>query len=491
MMALLLFYVGLICVFAIPGNRDLEAPREVTAAKLERIRKLQAERLAREGKDQIAENLIQKLIRPRKFSPKFYAKSSTPSIPMINEKYTDVLYDGDIRLTNQQLDEMINELDGGRKFQNRGQIKYPYYMWNKAMIPYYFDESLPDSEARDAVRQAIKYYEEHTCLRFKELDYPVNGLAMIEFGNDDTGCNSLVGRWYYIGAQRINLGIYCRSQDIILHEIGHALGFVHTQMRPDSGSYVKPLDDNLRARYSYAFRPKFHTIDQNYSYDYMSIMHYPETAFQTKSARRQNLPTLYALIPYYQHLMGTTTEPSFIDLAMLNKFYRCEESCPRKLACSNGGYQNYKKCDECVCATGFTGPHCRKRAGSENKETDCGGYFQAVPQWTTLESNVTSKCTWWIIADENKYIQVQFQQYTGAYSTNCLKGGLELRFADRLVEGFRICQMPSTPTYVSFKRTVIINGYAEDQPQYFRLRFRQVDTTTTRTDTLPTFQNNH
>lgn len=55
------------------------------------------------------------------------------------------------------------------------------------------------------------------------------------------------------------------------------------------------------------------------AYDYGSVMHYPSWAF-----RKNNKPTIIALHPEGQYLMGQREGLSPTDIKRLNKMYKCQ-----------------------------------------------------------------------------------------------------------------------------------------------------------------------
>ena len=56
-------------------------------------------------------------------------------------------------------------------------------------------------------------------------------------------CCSHVGRKK--GKQNLSLGLGCLRYGIVVHELGHAIGFWHEQNRPDRGSFIDILYNNV------------------------------------------------------------------------------------------------------------------------------------------------------------------------------------------------------------------------------------------------------
>ncbi len=87
-------------------------------------------------------------------------------------------------------------------------------------------------------------------------------------------------------------GRYYSDIDVIIHELGHCLGLVHEHQRPDRDSYVIINWDNILTGKEYNFdimdNPLY--IEQNFTYDYTSIMHYESNAFSINGS-----PTIIAI----------------------------------------------------------------------------------------------------------------------------------------------------------------------------------------------------
>lgn len=112
--------------------------------------------------------------------------------------------------------------------------------WPNGIIPYTFQ---PGFGAESVIRQAIAEYHSKTCLRFvprtTEKDW-------IQFENSQTGCWSSVGR---VGRrQAVNLQVPGCTTKIgtALHEIMHAVGFLHEQNRSDRDGFVTVVTQNIK-----------------------------------------------------------------------------------------------------------------------------------------------------------------------------------------------------------------------------------------------------
>ena len=162
-------------------------------------------------------------------------------------------------------------------------------LWPNRIVRYRISYSISPSAARN-INTAIARYQNSTCLRFISTsgagDY-------IDFVSTGSGCYSYVGRKG--GRQIINLQIPgCTTVGIIIHEIGHAIGFWHEQSRPDRDQYVDIHWNNIRNKKSSQFmKRKYSEVDyQGSGYDYRSIMHYRRTAFNKAGCRGSTCYTI-------------------------------------------------------------------------------------------------------------------------------------------------------------------------------------------------------
>lgn len=132
--------------------------------------------------------------------------------------------------------------------------------WQNGIVPYVFSglskyykktfgnsfnqgfNSTGDSDRR-IIMKAIDEYHSKTCIKFVPRS---NEKDFLSFESTNTGCWSSVGR---IGKrQAINLqSPGCTTKiGTPMHEIMHALGFLHEQNRNDRDSFVRVITSNIK-----------------------------------------------------------------------------------------------------------------------------------------------------------------------------------------------------------------------------------------------------
>uniref|UniRef100_A0A1B0DKZ0 Metalloendopeptidase n=1 Tax=Phlebotomus papatasi TaxID=29031 RepID=A0A1B0DKZ0_PHLPP len=150
-------------------------------------------------------------------------------------------------------------------------------IWDYGVIPYEIDGNF--SGAHKALfKQAMRHWENFTCIKFVERssEHP----NFIVFTERPCGCCSFVGRRGN-GAQAISIGKNCDKFGIVVHELGHVVGFWHEHTRPDRENHVVIEKSNIMTGQEYNFN-KLTEEDVNslgLPYDYDSIMHYARNTF--------------------------------------------------------------------------------------------------------------------------------------------------------------------------------------------------------------------
>lgn len=123
-------------------------------------------------------------------------------------------------------------------------------------------------------------FRQKSCVRFVPR---VNQPDFISIQNSLSGCWSAVGRTG--GKQILNLqsGVCLRHTGTILHEIMHALGFLHEHTRHDREQFVKINVQNIRpdAMKNFKKDKRKESTTNGIGYDLGSVMHYSLMAFSS------------------------------------------------------------------------------------------------------------------------------------------------------------------------------------------------------------------
>lgn len=151
-------------------------------------------------------------------------------------------------------------------------------IWDYGVIPYEIDANF--SGAHKALfKQAMRHWENFTCIKFVERN-PEEHPNYIVFTERSCGCCSYVGKRGN-GPQAISIGKNCDKFGIVVHELGHVVGFWHEHTRPDRENHVVIQKSNILNGQEYNFN-KLSDDDVNslgLPYDYHSIMHYARNTF--------------------------------------------------------------------------------------------------------------------------------------------------------------------------------------------------------------------
>ncbi|XP_050087684.1 zinc metalloproteinase nas-4-like [Anopheles aquasalis] len=164
------------------------------------------------------------------------------------------------------------------------------YRWPNATIPYMFDESLLNTPQRTIIRAAMEVLQHRTCVRFVERSREVQHLLIT--AEETSGCWADTGQ--QTGTTYLNLPSYCtQSIGTILHELLHALGFLHQHTRPDRDRYVCVRYENVlpqpSALYNYEIVWPWTHLAFPLPYDFESIMHYTPDMYSIAPGRSMTM----------------------------------------------------------------------------------------------------------------------------------------------------------------------------------------------------------
>uniref|UniRef100_A0A8C9FF49 Metalloendopeptidase n=1 Tax=Pavo cristatus TaxID=9049 RepID=A0A8C9FF49_PAVCR len=130
---------------------------------------------------------------------------------------------------------------------------------------------------RAMFKQAMRHWEKYTCVTFIERS---DEESYIVFTYRPCGCCSYVGRRGN-GPQAISIGKNCDKFGIVVHELGHVIGFWHEHTRPDRDDHVTIIRENIQPGQEYNFLKmepgEVNSLGEPYDFD--SIMHYARNTF--------------------------------------------------------------------------------------------------------------------------------------------------------------------------------------------------------------------
>jgi hypothetical protein len=210
-------------------------------------------------------------------------------------------------------DVLLGSVEEGNQAE-RGAYDAPKpQRWDKPEIPYLIHPDLPNPHR---VEKALEYFKTHTPVRFVPYDNQQDALV---FTTGPEHCYSYLGR--VGGLQPIKLAGDCQEQEII-HEVMHALGFIHQQSRADRDRYVEILWPNIEEKFhsQFAIVPEvFLETEGDTPFDYRSAMIYQENSF-TKGPGVVSLRSVGT-----EQIAPTEKGLSEGDLKRLNRLYNLYE----------------------------------------------------------------------------------------------------------------------------------------------------------------------
>lgn len=227
------------------------------------------------------------------------------------------VYQGDILLSEEQIDLLLSQEDGTDTYTDDQAVKtrgtvlnHITYRWPYCIIKYGFKNDFT-SRHRTYVREAIAEWT-RACpfLQFIEVDNLQreieNNVYMYDciFFMHGNGSYSSLGRQG--GVQAISIDQNEGDKGTVMHELGHALGMIHEHNRRDRDNDIIVYMDNIikKYRHNYETTPKSYNLlmtrgtSNNYSLnpdfsttiDFNSIMLYPSAGHGF--AINQNKPVM-------------------------------------------------------------------------------------------------------------------------------------------------------------------------------------------------------
>ncbi|CAI4227908.1 unnamed protein product [Auanema sp. JU1783] len=387
----------------------------------------------------------------------------------INSQYATagLMYQGDMIIEDEVIDSIFEDTRSRQKRQAYT-LYQPRTLWDTTID---YEIGNVSTAGRSAILKAISFWQNHTCIRFRERPTAVSRLHF--FGG--AGCFAGVGKPLDGGMQGISIGFGCEHVPIAAHEIAHALGFFHSQNRFDRDNQIIVNYDNILPTYFPNYLKLSSVENNNYGlpYDYGSGMHYDQYGF----AKNGTVPTLVPTDPRYQNSMGQTM-PSFIDVFMMNTMYSCQSKCSSSTNnCRNNGFPDPNNCNRCICPSGYGGTICTSPQPFYNPYSTPVSDHVAISTTTTITSSSVSLSgitpsidsdykvkNVWIRAPAGKKVELTITAFTGMNlcAISCSYGGLEVKVnADNRLSGIRNCCSDDVgKVLVSDGSTMVVTVYS-------------------------------
>lgn len=152
----------------------------------------------------------------------------------------------------------------------------PIGKWKDGVIPYYLSGNFSDEDV-STLNQAMQDWESVADVLFIEVTPRAGAYKIIKvsenswsssIGENNSNCQMIFGS----GGNKYSH---------ITHELGHVLGLLHEHQRPDRDLYVRILWDNIIELFVSNYEKQDNPLitEEQYDYDYNSIMHYPADSF--------------------------------------------------------------------------------------------------------------------------------------------------------------------------------------------------------------------
>jgi len=233
--------------------------------------------------------------------------------------------------------------------------------WNDVFEMYkivvHIEKSQYTKSQRRRIRRSLRSLARNSGVLYFSFqnNRPTNARPFISIGKSQgDGCWSYVGQQksaFQPGGQPLSLSSGCLFRNVIQHNMMHALGFFHEQLRSDRDAYVSIIFSNIKDGYRRAFGKKTSSQVSSFGtpYDIKSILHFSSTMYSKNGN---------ATITSVKGInIETAKKLSQFDLTRLRLVYQCKKDSTGAHIRSYPAYKNNAtQCDmRCGCGRNWGG----------------------------------------------------------------------------------------------------------------------------------------
>jgi hypothetical protein len=192
----------------------------------------------------------------------------------------------------------------------------------------------------------------------------------------------------------------CDSLGTAAHELGHNLGMLHEQSRPDSHKYVTILWDNIKPTEHSQYELDS-TADTTVPYDAMSLMHYGDDYFNVGGGKKTMKFTGSSNV-----VMGNRMGLTHADALQTARMYGCEDQ-----------LKHFKLCTE--KPDGCTKEACSCGPSTKLTKIQDGECFRCMEECPKAPTGTTGACGCSAGFSKSCFIGSNQKEYCGCKDDSC------------------------------------------------------------------------